>query len=95
MPWRPYVRRSPLDWWWRRWRGGILFRCYPGNWLLGVAAKVGKPRIHGRQDTRPTLAEIDEGFERVKSDKGLISQAGGFLSAAGAAAGLERRGGDP
>ena len=56
-----------------------------------MAGKVGAPRIYGSQDGRPTLEEIDRGFEAVKSDKGLISQVGGVLSAAGAAAALERR----
>ena len=74
------------------WKGGLLFRSYPGQWTLGVSAKVGPPRIHGRSTARPSLVEIDAGFEKVKSDKGLLSQAGGVLSAAGAAAGLERRG---
>jgi len=73
------------------WRGGLLFRSYPSSWSLGVAGKVGAPRIYGSQDGRPTLEEIDRGFEAVKSDKGLISQVGGVLSAAGAAAALERR----
>ncbi|KAL1495529.1 hypothetical protein AB1Y20_016893 [Prymnesium parvum] len=76
------------------WKGGILFRSFPSSWALGVAGKRG-PVIHGRQDTRPTLDEIDVGFERVKSDKSLLSQAGGFLSQSGAAAGLERRGASP
>ena len=56
-----------------------------------MAGKRGPPKIHGRQDTRPTLSEIDAGFDRVKTDTSLV--AGGAFSAAGAAAGLERRGG--
>ena len=30
------------------WKGGLLFRSYPSSWALGVAGKVGKPKIHGR-----------------------------------------------
>ena len=47
--------------------------------------------MHGRSEQRPTLDEIEVAFDKIKSDTSLISQAGGLLSAAGAAAALERR----
>ena len=34
---------------------------------------------------------MDEGFAKIKDDTSLVSRAGGLLSAAGAAAALERR----
>ena len=71
-------------------QGGLLFRAYPDQWLLGAAAKVGGPRIHGRSAQRPSLDELEAGFSRIKEDTSLV--AGGVLSAAGAAAALQRRG---
>lgn len=73
------------------WRGGLLYHRYGEQWLLGVAGSGGKAVIHGRSSERPSLATIDEGFARVKDDGSLVSRAGGLLSAAGAAAALERR----
>lgn len=73
------------------WRGGLLYRRYPEQWALGVGAARGRAVVHGRSEDRPTLGEIDTAFDKIKSDTGLISQAGGLLSAAGAAAALERR----
>ena len=64
---------------------------HPGDWALGVAAKVGAPRIHGRSEQRPSMDEIEVGFTRVKEDKSLVGR--GALSAAGAAAALQRIGG--
>lgn len=64
-------------------RSGFLFRSYPSSWALGVSSKRGIV-IHGRQDTRPSLTEIDAGFDKVKNDNSVFSQAG-------AAAGLQRR----
>jgi len=75
------------------WRGGILYRPYPDQWHLGVAAKAGGPRIHGRSAERPSLADIDAGFAKVKDDASLV--AGGALAAVGAAAALERVGEAP
>ena len=72
------------------WRGGVLKRSYPGKWSLGVAAKVGAPRTHGRSAERPTLDQIDAGFAKIKDDTSLVS--GGAMAAVGAAAGLERIG---
>jgi len=72
------------------WRGGILYRPYPDQWHLGVAAKAGGPRIHGRSAARPTLDEIDVGLSKVKDDTSLVT--GGALAAVGAAAALERVG---
>ena len=73
------------------WRGGLMYHRYPGQWLLGVAAAGGRPVIHGRTDRRPALEEVESGFSKIKDDTSLISQAGGVLSAAGAAAALERK----
>ena len=73
------------------WRGGLLYRCYPGRWALAVAAAGGRVVVHGQSDDKPTLDDLGEGFEKIKDDTSLISQAGGLLSAAGAAAALERR----
>ena len=73
------------------WRGGLLYRRYPEQWALAVAAAGGRAVVHGQSEERPSLDEIDTGFRNIKSDKSLISQAGGILSAAGAAAALERR----
>ena len=72
------------------WRGGVLYRAYPGQWNLGCAAKVGGPRIHGRSAEKPSLNELDAGFARVKDDTSLVT--GGALAAVGAAAALERIG---
>jgi hypothetical protein len=72
------------------WRGGMLKRAYPGKWALGVAAKVGAPRIHGRSAARPSLDQIDAGFSKIKDDTSLV--AGGAMAAVGAAAALERIG---
>ena len=74
-----------------QWRGGLLHRQYPGKWALAVGAARGRAVVHGRSDQRPSLDEIDIAFDKVKSDTSLVSQAGGLLSAAGAAAALERR----
>ena len=68
-----------------------MYHRYPGQWLLGVAAAGGRPVIHGRTDRRPALEEVESGFSKIKDDTSLISQAGGVLSAAGAAAALERK----
>lgn len=75
------------------WRGGVLYRAYPGQWNLGAAAKVGAPRIHGRSRAKPSLDEIDAGFAKVKDDTSLV--AGGAMAAVGAAAALERVGVEP
>ena len=72
------------------WRGGMLKRAFPGKWALGCAAKMGKPRIHGRSDERPSLEQIDAGFSKIKDDTSLV--AGGAMAAVGAAAALERVG---
>jgi hypothetical protein len=75
------------------WRGGLLYYRYAQQWVLGVAAAGGRAVVHGRSDERPSLEELDSGFAKIKDDSSLLSQAGGLLSAAGAAAALERRGG--
>ena len=56
-----------------------------------VAGAQGRPVIHGRSSDRPSLEEVDQGFTKIKDDSSLVSRAGGILSAAGAAAALERR----
>ena len=73
------------------WRGGLLYRAYPAQWVLAVAAARGRAVVHGRSAERPKLEAIDAAFDEIKSDTSLISQAGGLLSASGAAAALERR----
>eukprot|EP00325_Prymnesiales_sp_UTEX-LB-985_P022134 CAMPEP_0174722064 /NCGR_PEP_ID=MMETSP1094-20130205/37597_1 /TAXON_ID=156173 /ORGANISM="Chrysochromulina brevifilum, Strain UTEX LB 985" /LENGTH=397 /DNA_ID=CAMNT_0015922849 /DNA_START=10 /DNA_END=1200 /DNA_ORIENTATION=+ len=71
------------------WRGGFLFRPYPEQWALGVAGSGGRPVIHGRSTTRPTLTELEIGFKKIKDDTKLV--AGGAMAAVGAAAALERK----
>ena len=68
------------------WRGGILFRQYPSEWMLCTAGRSGEPTVHGRQETRPTLVEIDAGFASIADD-------GNWFSGKGAAAALTRRSG--
>lgn len=71
------------------WRGGFLYRPYPQQWALGVAGSAGRAVIHGRSASRPTLAELEVGFDKIKEDTKLV--AGGAMAAVGAAAALERR----
>ena len=77
------------------WRGGLLYRKYPNQYLLGVAKAGGSAVVHGRSDERPSLEVIEAGFAKVKDDKSLLGTAGGIFSAAGAAAALERRNPQP
>lgn len=79
------------------WKGGMLYRRYPDQWLLGAAATGGRVVIHGRADERPSLKEIDEGFAAVKGEldekdrKGIAQQMSGLFSGTGKGAALERR----
>ena len=74
------------------WRGGLLYHRFGEQWLLAVAGARGGAVVHGRSAERPTMEVVDAGFAKVKDDGSLVSSAGGLLSAAGAAAALERRG---
>ena len=67
------------------WRGGLLFRQYPSEWLLCTAGRSGEPTVHGRQETRPSLAEINSGFASIADDTN-------WFSGKGTAAALARRG---
>jgi len=66
------------------WKGGLLYHEYGGQWELGVAGSSGEPRVQGRSLSRPTLEEIDRGFELIESDTNWFSNKG-------AAAALQRR----
>ena len=65
------------------WAGGLLYHAYPDGWILGAAGKSGAPKTFGTSKVRPTLEEIDTGFQKVVSDTN-------WFSGAGAAAALER-----
>jgi hypothetical protein len=70
------------------WAGGLLFQAHPGSWVLGAAGTSGAVKVHGTSLRRPTLGEIDAGFEKVSEDTN-------WFSGGGAAAALRRRGGVP
>lgn len=68
------------------WQGGLLFRAFPGDWALAAAGFGGALTVHGRAAERPSLPDIDRGFQAVRDDNNPFSRA------VGAAAALRRRG---
>lgn len=77
------------------WRGGMMYRSYPGQWLLATSGQDGRSYVHGRQDERVTLDKIDAAFTKIKSEDSLQAKAGSFFGAApvGSMAALERKAG--
>ena len=61
------------------------YQAHPNAWVLGAAGNSGAPKVHGTSKRRPTLEEIDAGFEKVTEDTN-------WFGGGGAAAALRRRG---
>mmetsp|Transcript_151574 Transcript_151574/g.264098 ORF Transcript_151574/g.264098 Transcript_151574/m.264098 type:complete len:400 (-) Transcript_151574:179-1378(-) len=74
------------------WKGGMLYRAYPRQWVLGVAGNKGEASISEKSDERPSLKQLEIGFKRIKETKGIWNRiSGGFDGLYGAAAALEPR----
>lgn len=74
------------------WKGGLLFRAYPSQWVLGVAGSKGEATISEKSDERPTLDELEIGFKKIKETKGIWNRiSAGFDGLYGDAAALESR----
>ncbi|KAJ1482369.1 hypothetical protein T484DRAFT_1803989, partial [Baffinella frigidus] len=68
-----FIKTAPLP----TWSGGVLYRSFPDDWILGVPRKIGPPKALLTTKRKPTLEEMDVALrgEQVGPPKVLLTTA--------------------
>jgi hypothetical protein len=59
-----YIKTAPLP----SWSGGVLYRSYPDEWILGVPRKIGPPKVLISSAERPSMEEMDAAMRKEQEE---------------------------